>query len=69
MGVPPQFMADPEAVGRRLARKVGSRKALLTPGPAEAVGVLLSRLVPGPMGAFLSGRAAAAAEASERTGA
>ena len=69
LGVPPQFMADPEAVGRRLARKIGSRKALLTPGLAEAVGVLFSRLVPGPMGAFLSGRAAAAAEASERTGA
>lgn len=61
LGVPPQFMADPDAVGRRLARRIGSRRPVLTPGPAEALGVLLARLVPGPMGGFLSARAAAAA--------
>ena len=60
LGVPPQFMADPEAVGRKLARKIGSRRSVLTPGPAEAIGVWLARLAPGPMGAFLSARAAAA---------
>lgn len=66
LGVPAQFMADPADVGRKLARKIGSRRALLTPGPAEAVGVFLARLIPGPMGAFLSSRAAAAARAAER---
>ena len=66
LGVPAQFMADPEAVGRRLARKIGSRRPVLTPGPAEAIGVWLARLVPGPMGAFLSGRAAAAKRGIER---
>jgi len=66
LGVPAQFMADPADVGRKLARKIGSRRALLTPGPAEAFGVFLARLIPGPMGAFLSSRAAAAARAAER---
>lgn len=58
LGVPPQFMADPADVGRRLARKVGSTRAVVTPGLAESVGVLLSRLAPTAMGRFLSARAA-----------
>jgi NAD(P)-dependent dehydrogenase (short-subunit alcohol dehydrogenase family) len=67
LGVPPQFMADPADVGHKLARKIGSRRAVVTPGPMEAMGVLLARLIPGPMGAFLSARAAAAArEAAQR---
>ena len=66
LGVPPQFMADPADVGPILARKIGSRRALLTPGPAEAVGVFLARLAPGPMGAYLSSRAAAAAREAAR---
>jgi NAD(P)-dependent dehydrogenase (short-subunit alcohol dehydrogenase family) len=62
LGVPPRFMADPADVGRRLARKIGSTKAVVTPGPFESVGVLLSRLAPALMGRFLSARAAAARE-------
>lgn len=58
LGVPAQFMADPETVGRRLARKIGSLRAVVTPGPMEAMGVLLARLIPGPLGAFLSASAA-----------
>lgn len=62
LGVPAQFMAEPAIVGQKLARRIGSRRPVLTPGPAEAVGVALARLIPGPMGAFLSARAAAAAK-------
>lgn len=63
LGVPAQFMADPADVGRRLARKIGSKAAVVTPGIAESLGVLGSRLVPEAMGKFLSARAAAAREA------
>ena len=66
LGVPARFMADPEVVGRKLARKIGSRQPVLKPGLAEAIGVLFARLVPGPMGGFLSGRAAPAGSASSR---
>ena len=62
LGVPPQFMADPTQVGRELARKIGSKTAVVTPGIAESIGVLGSRLVPEAMGKFLSARAAAARE-------
>jgi len=60
LGVPPRFMADPTVVGRKLARKIGSRSAVVTPGPAEAIGVFLTRLIPQTMGKFLSAWAAAA---------
>ena len=66
LGVPPQFMADPFTVGRRLAKKIGSRKPVVTPGPTEAIGVLMSRLMPGAMGKFLGARAAAAKDARSR---
>lgn len=59
LGVPPAFMADPIKVGQKLARKIGSTRAVVTPGFAEAAGVFLTRLLPGTMGRFLSGRAAA----------
>jgi NAD(P)-dependent dehydrogenase (short-subunit alcohol dehydrogenase family) len=60
LGIPPQFMADPAAVGRRLAKKIGSRRAVITPGPMEALFVFMTRLIPGAMGRFLGARAAAA---------
>lgn len=62
LGVPSQFMADPNVVGRRLARKIGSTKAIITPGVAESIGVFASKLLPEMMGKFLSARAAAARE-------
>lgn len=64
LGVPLQLMADPATVGHKLARKIGSRKAVITPGPAESLGVFMTKLMPGTMGRFLSARAAAARQAS-----
>lgn len=60
LGVPPQFMAEPASVGRKLAKRIGSRKAVVTPGPIETIGVFVARLAPGIMGRFMSTRAAAA---------
>jgi NAD(P)-dependent dehydrogenase (short-subunit alcohol dehydrogenase family) len=60
LGVPPQFMADPSEVGRKLARKIGSTKPIVTPGATESHGVIFSKLFPEAMGKFLSERAAAA---------
>lgn len=65
MGIPPRFMADPDEVGRRLANKIGSRRTVVTPGLTEALGVLVSRPMPGAMGKFLSERAAEAERANE----
>lgn len=62
LGVLPQFMADPNNVGRKLAKKIGSKKAIITPGIAESIGVFTSKLLPDVMGKFLSSRAAAARE-------
>lgn len=64
LGVPAQFMADPAEVGRKLAKKIGSKGAVVTPGIAESLGVLSSKLAPEAMGKFLSARAAAAREAA-----
>ncbi|HRV09673.1 MAG TPA: short-chain dehydrogenase, partial [Acidobacteriota bacterium] len=60
LGVPPQFMAEPASVGRKLAKRIGSRKAVVTPGLIETIGVFVARLAPGIMGRFMSTRAAAA---------
>ena len=61
LGIPTRFMADPAVVGRKLAAKIGSRRPVITPGFAEAIGVFVARLMPVVMGKFLSGRAAAVA--------
>jgi NAD(P)-dependent dehydrogenase (short-subunit alcohol dehydrogenase family) len=60
LGLPSRFMADPVTVGRKLAKRIGSKKAVITPGPAEAIAVFVARLIPGAMGRFLSARAEAA---------
>jgi NAD(P)-dependent dehydrogenase (short-subunit alcohol dehydrogenase family) len=60
LGLPSRFMADPATVGRKLAKRIGSTKAVITPGLAEAIAVLVARLLPGAMGRFLSTRAEAA---------
>lgn len=67
LGVPAQFMADPVVVGRKLARKIGSRKAVITPDFATSLGVLMTRLMPGGMGRFLSARAESARGQSRNT--
>lgn len=60
LGVPPQFMDDPQRVGARLAPHIGSRRSLVTPGVAVALGVFMARLFPTAMGRLMSDRAAAA---------
>lgn len=60
LGIPMQFMANADAVGLKLARKIGSRKGIVTPGFMEAVGVFMARILPGTMGRLMSGKAAAA---------
>lgn len=47
-------MADVETVGTKLARKIGSRKETVTPGPMGPVSVLMARQIPGAMGRLRS---------------
>jgi len=54
LGIPPQMMADPEMVGQKLARKIGSRKALITPDSSTALGLFANRHFPEFMGSLLS---------------
>jgi NAD(P)-dependent dehydrogenase (short-subunit alcohol dehydrogenase family) len=60
LGIPGRFMADPAVVGRKLAKKIGSKRAVITPGPVESVAVFITRLIPTTMGKFLGARSAAA---------
>jgi NAD(P)-dependent dehydrogenase (short-subunit alcohol dehydrogenase family) len=59
VSVPPQFMADPSVIGRKLARKIGSTEPVVTPGASESLGVFFSKMFPEVMGKFLSERCAA----------
>lgn len=54
LGIPPQMMADPEEVGRKLARKIRSRKAIVTGDFTTALGVFMSRHFPVMMGRFMA---------------
>lgn len=63
LGVPDSFMADPDEVGRKLAPKIGSHQAVITPGFAERAGVFMSRILPNSMGRFLSEKSAEARSA------
>ena len=67
LGIPRQFMADPAVVGRKLARRIGSKKAVITPGITESLGVLMARLIPATMGKFLSARTAGARRKAGQT--
>jgi NAD(P)-dependent dehydrogenase (short-subunit alcohol dehydrogenase family) len=60
MGLPAQVMADPAVVGRKLAGRLMSSRATITPDVASRAGVFLMRLLPNAFGRFLSGRAAQA---------
>ncbi len=62
LGVPEEFMADPAAVGRKLAGKIGSRRDWITPDFSTRVGLLANRLFPGGMGRMLARMTARARE-------
>lgn len=53
-GVPDQMMADPERVGRALARKVGSRAAYISADFSTALGLIALRHFPVAMGKMLA---------------
>ena len=63
LGVPAAFMADADVVGAKLARRIGSRKAIVTPGIAAALGAFAARVMPGPMGRLMSEKASEARHA------
>jgi NAD(P)-dependent dehydrogenase (short-subunit alcohol dehydrogenase family) len=54
LGVPEEIMADPADVGRKLARKIGSRIDLITPDFQTRLGLFANRLFPIGMGQFLA---------------
>jgi NAD(P)-dependent dehydrogenase (short-subunit alcohol dehydrogenase family) len=54
LGVPPQMMADPADVGRKLAAKVGQIKPVLAPDLSTALGIAANRHFPVQMGRFLA---------------
>jgi NAD(P)-dependent dehydrogenase (short-subunit alcohol dehydrogenase family) len=62
LGIPAEMMADPEIVGRKLARKVGSQKPVVTPDFTSALGIWGMAHFPIAMGRFLSGMANRARE-------
>lgn len=62
LGVPPQMMADPEEVGRRLARKVGQTAPVLTPDLSTRLGIAANQHFPVRMGRFLASMARRAAD-------
>ncbi len=54
LGIPKEAMDTPEQVGRRLAWKIGSRKAIITPDIKTGLGLFFSRHFPGAMGRMLA---------------
>lgn len=66
LGVPPQMMADPEEVGRKLARKVGETAPILTPDLSTRMGILANQHFPVRMGRFLARMARRAEERGRR---
>ena len=66
LGIPEQFMADPNDVGRKLAKKIGSTKSIVTPDIAASFGVFIARHFPEAMGRFLGARTEAAREHAGR---
>lgn len=54
LGIPTRAMADPAAVGRKLARRIQSIPSVVTPDLATSLGLLLSRCFPTAMGSLLA---------------
>jgi NAD(P)-dependent dehydrogenase (short-subunit alcohol dehydrogenase family) len=52
--VPPQMMADPEKVGRALARRIGSKSYIITTGAGQRLMVGLAYHMPGQIGRLMS---------------
>ncbi len=50
LGIPPEMMADPDDVGRRLADKIGSKQAFLTPDFSTWLAMVISQHFPIGMG-------------------
>jgi NAD(P)-dependent dehydrogenase (short-subunit alcohol dehydrogenase family) len=65
LGVPPEMMADPAAVGRKLARKIGQTRPVLTPDLGTSLGTAANQHFPVRMGRFLARMAARAAKRAE----
>jgi len=66
LGIPVQAMDAPERVGRALAKRIESRKAVITPDIKSGLGLFFSRHFPGTMGRML-GRATDRSRAGGRT--
>jgi NAD(P)-dependent dehydrogenase (short-subunit alcohol dehydrogenase family) len=67
-GIPPQMMADPEEVGRKLARKVGRTNPVLTPDLVSSLQLWMSyhfRIQMGKLMAKMAGKARANVVAGE----
>ncbi len=54
LGVPLEMMADPNEVGRKLAKKVGRTNPIITPDFGSALGIVVMQYFPDAMGRFLS---------------
>jgi NAD(P)-dependent dehydrogenase (short-subunit alcohol dehydrogenase family) len=65
LGVPSQMMADPEEVGRKLAKKVGQTAPVLTPDLTTGVGIAANQHFPVLMGRFLARMAVRAERAAD----
>ncbi len=65
LGVPAQIMADPAKVGRKLAKKMGQTRPVLTPDLGTALGIAGNQHFPVQMGRFLARMAERAEERAE----
>ena len=57
LGIPLEMMADPNDVGRKLAKKVGRTTPIITPDLSTALGIAAMRHFPEAMGRLLSSMA------------
>lgn len=58
LGIPPQAMADPADVGRKLAKKIFSTQPVITPDFRTAAYLFFARRFPDALGRLLSRMAA-----------
>lgn len=54
LGIPPQMMEDPAIIGSKLAKKILSNKAVVTPDFRTSLFLFLCKIFPNPIGKFLS---------------
>ncbi len=67
LGIPQEAMDTTEQVGRRLARKIGSRKSVITPDIKTGLGLFFSRHFPGAMGRMLAWLAKKAGKGDDKS--